>query len=85
MPNEALLPCPLCGATDEYNPSISQSHRYAEPGDIETGSIGNPAAGLVPAGHYVECDKCGCCGPDKPTKNEAVAAWNTRATLKHGQ
>lgn len=78
---QALKACPLCGDRDEFNPSVSTSHRYAEPGDTETGKVGNPAAGLIEAGRYVECDKCGCCGPDRPTEAEAIAAWNTRSNL----
>ena len=78
---EELLPCPLCGDRDEFNPSVSQSFRYAEPGDPEKGIVGNPAAGVTHAGYYVECDKCGCCGPDKPTEAEAITAWGTRAAL----
>jgi Lar family restriction alleviation protein len=76
----ALKPCPFCGDQDDFNPSVSRSHRYVEPGDPELGTTGNPAAGTYPAGYYVECDKCGCCGADKPSEAEAIAAWNQRAT-----
>lgn len=28
--------------------------------------------------YYVECGECGCRGPLRATKAEAVAAWNSR-------
>ncbi len=74
-----LRACPFCGDRDEFNPSISPSYSYKEPGDPEKGTIGNPAAGLEQSGCYVECDKCGACGANKPTKKGAIAAWNRRA------
>ena len=27
---------------------------------------------------YVECTFCYCCGPHKPTRSDAIAAWNHR-------
>lgn len=77
----ALLPCPLCGDHDDFNPSVSSSYGYVEPGNAETGTTGNPTAGLKETGRYVECDKCGCCGPNHPAADEAIAAWNTRAAM----
>ena len=71
MTDEPLKACPLCGRRDECDPSVSASFKYAEPG--------NPDAGLVPSGNYIECANCGCCGPNRPTEAEAIAAWNTRA------
>lgn len=65
-----LKSCPLCGDKDEFNPSVSTSYEYAHPG--------TDSHDLVEAGHFIECDKCACCGPIKPVEEEAIAAWNTR-------
>lgn len=73
MSDVALEPCPFCGDSDDYNPSISRSSKYAEPG--------NPGAGLIDSDFYVECAKCGSMGPMKLTEAEAVEAWNSRAAL----
>lgn len=75
---EELKPCPFCGDRDDYNPSLTQIQRYAEPGDSETGKVANLAAGLVDAGWLVECDKCGGNGPPADTEAEAITAWNKR-------
>lgn len=72
-----LAACPFCGDRDQFNPSVSPTFKYAEPG--ETGKVGNPAAGLVDAGRLIECDKCGCLGPIHNTAEEAITAWNIRA------
>lgn len=71
---EKLKRCPLCGDKDEFNPSVGTSYKYAFPGTGNT-------TDLVEAGHYVECDKCGCCGPIEPTEDECVAKWNTRPAM----
>jgi Lar family restriction alleviation protein len=31
--------------------------------------------------HWVVCDGCGCEGPDGDNEAEAIAAWNTRASI----
>ena len=70
----SLKACPLCGDKDEFNPSVSTSYKYANPGTASTD--------LVESGHFIECDKCGCLGPIKPVEEEAIAAWNTRASIE---
>ena len=34
--------------------------------------------GQEPIGWFVQCEKCGCEGPYKDTKSEAIEAWNRR-------
>jgi hypothetical protein len=80
----ALKPCPHCGSHSEFNPSVSQSQKYAEPGDAKAGTVANLAAGLVPAGWYVECDECGACGGHSDDRDEAIRLWNTRTPARGG-
>jgi Lar family restriction alleviation protein len=72
MTSPDLKACPLCGDKDEFNPSVSTSYKYANPGTASTD--------LVEFGHFIECDKCGCVGPIKPLEEAAIAAWNQRAS-----
>ncbi|WP_354686698.1 Lar family restriction alleviation protein [Cupriavidus necator] len=68
MATKDLMPCPFCGkhvASLQYDVD-------AYP-DAET------------LGWYVDCDNetadgCGAIGPTARTQEEAIAAWNTRAT-----
>jgi len=76
--DRAIDACPHCGQHDEFDPSVSKSYKYAEPGDVATGKVGNPAAGLVDAGFYVECGECGACGSHRDTEVKAITAWNQR-------
>jgi hypothetical protein len=73
MDDVTLLRCPLCGDADDFNPSMSPSYKYRYPGTGNTETIR--------AGSYVECGKCGCCGPVRATDDLASEAWNTRADL----
>jgi len=73
MTSPEMKACPLCGDKDEFNPSVSTSYKYANPGTASTD--------LVESGHFVECDKCGCVGPIKPLEEAAIAAWNQRASI----
>lgn len=43
-----------------------------------TGYLDNPPYESDDDGFYVECGECGCRGPLRATRAEAVAAWNNR-------
>lgn len=59
-----LLPCPFCGSDD-----IDESFSLGYAG----GDKSNP---LVATG----CMECSATGPDYPTTEKAIAAWNKRAS-----
>lgn len=60
-----LLPCPFCGC---------DMSGFA-------GMTPDAFAKAASNNYAVECDDCECFGPFKPTMEEAVAAWNTRAAV----
>lgn len=64
--SDELKPCPFCGGED-----IDGDFVIGHQG----GDITKP---LVASG----CWNCSACGPDKPTKQEAIEAWNKRAPTK---
>ena len=61
MLDKSLLPCPACGSAD------TDVECWGETKDYWDNHEADP---------QVRCDKCGVRGPEKPTEDEAIDAWN---------
>lgn len=67
----SLKPCPFCGGTKFHVNTKAKSYFIKKQAERERRD---------PSNHLVRCTKCGAKGPLKHSPDEAVAAWNDRAT-----
>ena len=61
-----LKPCPFCGQVKKEDGLLG--NLYVDEYDVEDGTI-----------FYIFCDRCGTCGPQRKSEQQAIDAWNKRS------